>query len=98
MEAHDIMARIDALETRCPKLGHEVPFGYCRREAGALPCPRALACWSHRFSVELVLRTILGPVAFEAAFGAEPKSRVQNLMEAIEAAKARCASAPQDGS
>lgn len=92
MEPQDVMARIDALETRCPKLGHQVPFAYCRKEAVSLPCPRSLVCWGHRFPVELVLRKILSPEAFEAAFGTEPKSRVENLMEAIEAAKARCAS------
>lgn len=93
MEAHDIMARIDALETRCPKLGHEVTFGYCRREANALPCPRALGCWSPRFPVALVLRRYLGDEAYAAAFEATPKSRVQSLMEAIEAAKQRCSDA-----
>lgn len=92
MEAQEVMARIEALETRCPKLGHQVAFAYCRKEGGAVPCSRTLVCWSHRFPVEFVLRTILPPEAYEAAFGKEPKSRVENLMEAIEAAKARCAS------
>lgn len=90
MENHDILARIEALETRCPKLGHQVNFGYCRRESGTLPCAKALACWSHRFPVELLLRTLLGDELFEKTFCAAPKSRVENLMEAIESAKARC--------
>lgn len=96
MEAQDVLARIDALETRCPKLGHQVPFAYCRKEAVTLPCARSLVCWSHRFPVDLVLRRLLSPEAFEAAFGKEPKSRVENLMDAIEAAKVRCASRSAD--
>lgn len=94
MENHDILARLEALETRCPKLGHQVSFAYCRKESGALPCSRALVCWSPRFPVALVLRRYLGDEAYEAAFEAPPKSRVQSLMEAIEAAKERCSEAP----
>ncbi|ROQ93530.1 hypothetical protein [Desulfosoma caldarium] len=93
MENHDILVRMDALETRCPKLGHQVPFGYCRKESGALPCSKALVCWSHRLPVELVLRKFLGDEAYEAVFNGTPKSRIQVLLEAIEAAKERCGTA-----
>ena len=31
---------------RCPKLGDEMTFAYCLREAGDFPCSRIILCWS----------------------------------------------------
>ncbi len=90
MNAQDILARMDALEARCPKLGHQVTFEYCRQESGRLPCSRALVCWNHRLPVEMIFKKLVGEETFEAVFGGTPKSRVESLMEAIEAAKQSC--------
>ncbi|MEJ5348043.1 MAG: hypothetical protein WHS46_05085 [Desulfosoma sp.] len=90
MNAQDILARMDALETRCPKLGHQVTFEYCRQESLKRPCSRALVCWNHRLPVEMILKKLVGEETYEAVFGGPPKSRVESLMEAIESAKQRC--------
>ncbi|SMC25154.1 hypothetical protein SAMN02746041_02223 [Desulfacinum hydrothermale DSM 13146] len=89
MTLDQLLEKIDALEGRCPKLGHQVAFGYCRRETGTLPCPRTLACWQHRFNAELILRHLLTPEQWDAVFSTAPKTRVDSLLEAIEAAKTR---------
>ena len=44
---------------RCPRLGHELIFGYCRRETGGRPCRLILDCWWERFDVRTFLQANL---------------------------------------
>jgi hypothetical protein len=44
---------------RCPHLGQEMTFGYCRREAGGTPCNLILNCWLDQFDVRSFLRAHL---------------------------------------
>ena len=43
--------RYDSHETRCPLLGHPVPFCYCRALNEGLPCSRLIACWQAFFEI-----------------------------------------------
>lgn len=79
----------DDLEIRCPKLGGEVTFGYCRKETGDLPCPRVLVCWHLYFPVESHLKAHLTAKQWERCFDQTPKDKVSSLMELIEEAKKR---------
>jgi hypothetical protein len=47
------------LNLRCPHLGHEVPFGYCRRESDGKPCRLILNCWRDNFDVQSFLKAHL---------------------------------------
>jgi hypothetical protein len=77
---------------RCPRLGHELTFGYCRQEAGRRPCRLILDCWWERFDVRAFLQANL-PVEtmtqIERAGAAPPPSKVQSLVEMIQQAKDR---------
>ena len=49
--------RFDRLEIYCRKLGHVLPFAYCRREQeDGLPCARILDCWHRRLPIANYLR------------------------------------------
>jgi len=72
---------------RCPKLGDEMTFAYCRREAGHLPCARIVACWQAAFDVTAWLMENLTPEARERFTGTEPKDKMTSLLEIIEKAK-----------
>ncbi len=74
---------------RCPRLGGEVPFSYCEREAGDLPCRLVLRCWEAGFPVEAYLRETLVPEAWERFCGQAPKDRMTALLEVVEAVKKR---------
>jgi hypothetical protein len=37
---------------RCPRLGHELTFGYCRQESRGKPCRLILDCWWERFDAQ----------------------------------------------
>lgn len=79
----------DHLEIRCPKLGGQVTFSYCRREGGALPCQRTIICWQGRFAVEAFLRSVLKTEDWDRWMNQRPKEKVVTLLELIEAAKKR---------
>ena len=72
---------------RCPKLGDEMTFAYCLREAGNLPCARVISCWQPGFDVEALLRERLKPNDWEHFTCARPKDKITTLMEIIEKAK-----------
>lgn len=83
------MSRYDHLEIRCPRLGHEIGFSYCRQESGDLPCPRILSCWRPFFPVESFVKGYLPPDLWEGFIRQAPREKVITLVDLIEAAKKR---------
>ena len=79
----------DHLEIRCPRLGGEVAFSYCRKEGGDLPCPRIIICWQLYFPVEIYLRKHLTEGEWDRCFNRPPKTKMTTLIELIEEAKKR---------
>lgn len=81
---------------RCPRLGHDVRFAYCRTLEGATLCPRILDCWWETFEVESFLREQLSEEEFAALTRPGPaKPKVLSLLELIEQAKQTAAKAPK---
>ena len=74
---------------RCPRLGHQIYFSYCRRENNGLPCFKTLDCWFEHFPVEDHLREDLAPEEWDKVFGRPPKPKMISLVEMIEQAKKR---------
>lgn len=74
---------------RCPKLGDEMTFSYCRCESGELPCVRIITCWQTAFDVTDVLKRVLTPDQWDRFISAEPKEKALSLIELIEKAKAK---------
>lgn len=79
----------DHLEIRCPKLGGQVTFSYCRMEGGSLPCQRTIICWQARFPVEALLKSVMTEEDWETWTQQRPKEKMLSIMELIEAAKER---------
>jgi len=79
----------DHLEIRCPKLGGQVTFAYCRKEGGTVPCQRTVICWQCRFPVEAFLKSILREEEWVCWSDQKPKEKMVTLLELIEAAKQR---------
>jgi hypothetical protein len=74
---------------RCPKLGDEMTFAYCLQEAGDAPCTRIVHCWSSFFDVESFLKEKMTPEKWTRFINFNSRDKVTNLIELIEAAKAR---------
>ncbi|MCK5802422.1 MAG: hypothetical protein KAI66_06300 [Lentisphaeria bacterium] len=78
----------DTRERRCPRLGHEVVFEYCRTQGAETVCPRLLDCWFELFDVAETVRKHLGEEVLEQL--QKPKDgqpKVASLMELIEQAR-----------
>lgn len=80
------MTQYDNLSQRCPVLGHEVPFSYCRKPAQDVPCRKIFDCWWEKIDIKKyvsdnftdeVQQNILKP----------PKPKIMSLLEIIEQAK-----------
>lgn len=83
------MTQVDEYSIRCPRLGHEVTFFYCRSENNGLPCFKTLDCWFQRFPVEDYLRERLSREEWIEVFEKKSQTKVQSLLELIEEAKKR---------
>jgi hypothetical protein len=77
----------DALVIRCPQLGGEVPFQYCRTVNEDLPCRRIIICWEFRFEIAKFLSEHYSIDQIEQALSPPKRSRVETLIELIEKAK-----------
>jgi len=77
----------DHLGIRCPRLGGQVTFAYCRVEGGELPCIRIVACWQSCLPIAEYLRDRLAPDQLERFAEQKPKERIVTLVELIDAAK-----------
>ena len=82
---------------RCPRLGHQICFSYCRRENHGLPCFKTLDCWYAHFMVEDYLRNELSPEEWGKAFKRSDKTKTVSLIELIEQAKERKQKALEEG-
>lgn len=82
----------DHRQRRCPMLGHEVPFSYCRQPASDLPCRKVFDCWWQRFDVEGFIRAHYGDEDIEKIL-APRQDKTVSLLELIQ--KARQAQKPQ---
>jgi len=88
----------DAQTIRCRRLGHEVPFGYCRREAGHTPCRLLLNCWWEQFDVQAFVREHFAEdvvKALEEARSSPAPPKMLSLLEILEQARRRLASPPE---
>ena len=50
----------DDRSRRCPMLGHDLSFAYCRAPGRDLPCGRIFDCWWEMFDVEAFVRAHYG--------------------------------------
>ena len=77
----------DNLIIRCPQLGGEVPFKYCRTMNEDLPCRRMMACWEFRVEISKFLSKHYSIDQIQRALSQPTKSRVETIIELIEKAK-----------
>jgi hypothetical protein len=79
----------DEFTIRCPRLGHQINFSYCRSENSGLPCFKTLDCWYTHFNVHAWLKNNLTEEKFKKIFLKKEKPKVLSLFELIEQAKKR---------
>jgi hypothetical protein len=77
----------DALIIRCPMLGGEVPFQYCRTVNDNLPCRKIIICWEFRIEIGKFLNENYSIDQIQRALAPPSKTRIETLIELIEKAK-----------
>jgi len=85
----------DALEIRCPHLGGEVPFKYCRTVQENLPCSNMVRCWQGRLDVIAFLAENYSPEVLEQAFGRPRKHKLERILDIVERVKRDQSESPQ---
>ncbi len=76
----------NSLLIRCPRLGHEIYFSYCRQENMGLPCFKILDCWFAYFDVAGYLRRELSEEEWKEVFENPGRPKMISLLESIRAA------------
>ena len=71
---------------RCPMLGHDVPFSYCRAPGRELPCAKVGDCWWEAFDVESFIRAHYSAEQIAQVL-APPKPKTLSIVELIEKAR-----------
>ncbi|WP_299980082.1 hypothetical protein [Desulfobacula sp.] len=79
----------ESFNIRCPRLGHQINFPYCRSENSGLPCFKTLDCWHSYFDVHSYLTGKLREEDFQKAFLNKGKPKITSLFDLIEQAKIR---------
>lgn len=82
IEEHD-----DRIVGRCPMLGGEVPFRYCRKMQGGRPCSRVVGCWKTLFDIQKFLRTHYDLDELDALWNQPRPDKVSQLADLIKQAK-----------
>ncbi len=79
----------DHVTLRCPMLGGQVTFAYCRTLEDGLPCHRALVCHQRHFPVERFFRQILEAETFERCFAGPDRDRYERFLATVGEARRR---------
>ena len=77
----------DSFQIRCPRLGQQIHFSYCRQENMGLPCFKTLDCWYIHFQVVEYLQQELSDTEWQDAFEKPSTPKMVSLAELIEKAQ-----------
>ena len=77
----------DSFQIRCPRLGQQIHFSYCRQENMGLPCFKTLDCWYIHFQVVEFLQKELSATEWKEAFEKPTTPKLVSLAELIEKAQ-----------
>jgi hypothetical protein len=88
----DMLTEHDNLSRRCPMLGNDVPFSYCRQPGQEIPCRKIFDCWWETIDIQTFIAKNYSE-EIQKAIMQPPKPKMLSLIEIIEQAQKR-ASAP----
>lgn len=83
-----MIEQYDDKTIRCPRVGGEVNFMFCRSENNMSPCRWIAGCWEMRFDINRFLEDHFSNVELDRIFS-PPKPKLESLVEMMEQAKKR---------
>ena len=81
-----VIEEYDHKTLRCPRVGGEVNFKYCRFENNMLPCRWIVGCWKNYIDINTFLEDHYTKEELALVFEL-PKPKIQSLVGLIEKAK-----------
>ena len=81
--------REDHRSRRCPRLGHDVTFGFCRRQHGGTLCSRILDCWWETFDVRAFLEAEMPEKLAELSAHSSSPPKLASILDLVEQARKR---------
>lgn len=81
-----MIEQYDDKTIRCPRVGGEVTFRYCRFENNLLPCRWIVRCWQSEMDITTFLAEHYSKEELDRVF-ALPKPKIESLVDLIEKAK-----------
>jgi hypothetical protein len=82
------MDKYDSIDIYCKKLGHRVPFKYCRTENSGIPCKEVLNCCFEKFDIEAFIQEHYSDEERQIIF-TPSGDKISTLLELINQAKGR---------
>ncbi len=78
----------DERTRRCPLLGHQIPFSYCRKPGSEIPCRKIFDCWWEIFDIKSFIEEHYSKeIITEILKPSVPK--VSSIMDLVKQAKER---------
>ncbi len=81
-----MLTQHDALSRRCPMLGHEIPFSYCRQPGQDVPCRKILDCWYESIDIRSFVTQNYSEEICNS-LGQPPKPKALSILELVEQAR-----------
>ncbi len=82
-----MIEQYDSLVIRCPQLGGDVPFRYCRTLNEELPCRGIIGCWEFRIDISKFLEDHYSVESIQQALAPPAGTRLDVLLQLVEKAK-----------
>ena len=76
----------DEKTIRCPRVGGDVNFRFCRFENNMLPCRWIAGCWQTQMDINTFLQDHYSKQELDQIF-APPKPKIHSLLNLVEKAK-----------
>lgn len=73
---------------RCPMLGHDIRFSYCRQPGREIPCGKIYDCWWEKLDITAFMEANYSPQTIAEVLKPKP-TKMLSLLEIIEAARKR---------
>jgi hypothetical protein len=80
------MDQYDDKTIRCPRVGGEVNFRFCRFENNMLPCRWIVGCWEMRVDMNKFMTDHYSKEEMDRIF-TPPKPKIESLLNLVEKAK-----------
>ncbi len=81
-----MLGQYDNHSRRCPLLGNDVPFTYCRQPGQESPCRKILDCWWETIDIRSFVSENYGQDML-GSLNLPPKPKILSILEIIEQAR-----------